>query len=146
MITTPQIDRLNELVDLFDNYRVFYEKESDKAAATRFLQERIQKQDSVIFVAEKDGKYIGFTQLYPLFSSTRMQRLWLLNDLYVLPEYRGQHYAIALMNQAKQLAKETGACGISLETAKDNFIGNQLYPRQDFELDTQHNYYFWETD
>lgn len=145
MISTPQIERLNELVTLFDHYRVFYRKESDIERAEQFLQDRIQKQDSVIFVAEKDGKYVGFTQLYPLFSSTRMQRLWLLNDLYVLPEYRGQRVSVDLINQAKQFARETNACGISLETEKANFIGNQLYPQQDFELDTAHNYYFWET-
>ena len=85
------LNDLNELSILFDNYRVFYEKESDIAAAKIFLQERITNNESVIFVFISDeNEMAGFVQLYPLFSSTRMKKLWLLNDLFVLPVFRGK--------------------------------------------------------
>ena len=75
---------IDQVVDLFDAYRVWYRKPSDKAAAKAFLLERIYAKESIIFVCENEEKQlVGFTQLYPLFSSTRMKRLWLLNDLFV---------------------------------------------------------------
>ncbi|WP_378186624.1 GNAT family N-acetyltransferase [Aquimarina sp. W85] len=129
---------------LFDAYRVFYKKESDRKAALTFVEERILQNDSEFFVAEtKEGILVGFTQLYPLFSSTRMQKLWLLNDLYVNPEYRGQGISIQLIERAKQLVVDTKACGMFLETEKSNAIGNALYPRAGFSLNTNSNYYEW---
>ena len=103
--------------------------------------------DAALFVCMNDeNSMVGFMQLYPLFSSTRMKKLWLLNDLFVDENYRGQGYAVALINQAKEFCKETRACGLMLETAKDNMIGNKLYPKTGFSLDTEHNYYNWSTN
>lgn len=136
---------LDELAALFDAYRVFYEKQSDIAAAHAFLSERITRNESEIFVAiHPDGAMTGFVQLYPLFSSTRMRRLWLLNDLFVHPRYRGQGISVMLIDAAKQLCVRTGACGMMLETAQSNVIGNNLYPATGFTLDTGHNYYSWD--
>jgi GNAT superfamily N-acetyltransferase len=136
---------LPALSKMFDAYRVFYEKSSDLNAAEIFLKARMDNQDSVIFVAESTvSDLVGFTQLYPLFSSTRMQRLWLLNDLFVAPESRGKGISIQLIDAAKRLCIETEACGLILETAKANTIGNSLYPKSGFHLDTDHHYYSWD--
>ena len=137
-------DHLDQLVLLFDAYRVWYRMESDQKTATAFLSERIKNEESVVYLALTDEDLVvGFTQLYPLFSSTRMKRLWLLNDLYIVPEYRGKGISKQLIDRAKKLAIATDAAGISLETEKSNIIGNQLYPRTGFELD-DHNFYFWQ--
>jgi ribosomal protein S18 acetylase RimI-like enzyme len=74
-----------------------------------------------------------------------MKRIWLLNDLYVKPEYRGKGISKALIERAKALAKETDAVEILLETQKSNDIGNQLYPAVGFELNTDFNFYYWTT-
>lgn len=138
---------LMQLSELFDGYRVFYRKESDIEGATAFLTERLEEKDSEIFVAENDGqKLAGFVQLYPLFSSTRMKKLWLLNDLYVNPEYRGQQVSKMLIERGKQLVKETAACGMFLETEKSNLIGNNLYPKTGFKLNEGSNYYEWNNE
>ncbi len=130
---------------MFDEYRVFYQQESDPVNASKFLSERIYLQDAQIFVAEADDKVLaGFTQLYPLFSSTRLKKLWLLNDLYVKPAFRGRHLSVMLIEKAKQVAKETGAAGLILETAKTNFIAGKLYPATGFVLDHDHDYYSWD--
>lgn len=135
---------ISALATLFDAYRVFYEKTSDYKSAVRFLTERIERNESEIFVAETETtQIVGFVQLYPLYSSTRMQRLWLLNDLFVLPEFRSKGISIALIEKSKALCLETNACGLQLETAKTNNIGNNLYPKTGFELDTEHHFYFW---
>jgi GNAT superfamily N-acetyltransferase len=136
---------LRQVAELFDAYRVFYHKKSDLGAAKVFLRERLTAKDSVIFVCEnQDDKLVGFTQLYPLFSSTRMKRLWLLNDLFVDPDSRGKGVSIRLIERAKELAKDTDACGLILETGKNNKVGNKLYPKMGFTLNEASNFYEWD--
>lgn len=134
---------LPALAELFDQYRVFYHKTSDIPGAIAFLEERMNAEDSEIFVSEKDGVLNGFTQLYPIFSSTRMQRYWLLNDLYVHEDHRGNGYSKALIKAAQEHCKQTKACGILLETGKSNTIGNSLYPSCGFERYDDVNFYEW---
>lgn len=143
-IKRPKKKDLPAVATLFDAYRVFYRKTSDLEGAKRFLSERIENEESIIFVAQLDQKLVGFTQLYPLFSSTRMARIWLLNDLFVHPEFRGKKISKALMKKAQDYCEETQGFGISLETEKTNVQGNALYPKMDFTLDQEHNFYFWE--
>ena len=145
-IVKATLEHLDQLVLLFDAYRVWYRMDSDKETAHSFLKNRIKNDESEVFLALTDeGKAVGFTQLYPIFSSTRMKPLWLLNDLYVDPDYRGEGISKLLINRAKDLARTSKAAGISLETEKSNDIGNQLYPRTGFELD-DHNFYFWKNE
>ncbi|MBV8328750.1 GNAT family N-acetyltransferase [Chryseobacterium sp.] len=134
---------LTQLAELFDQYRIFYHKESDISSAENFLRERIENKDAEIFVAEENGVLTGFVQLYPIFSSTRMQRYWLLNDLYVNAGHRGKGYSKELIDQAKKLCTSSNACGILLETGKSNDIGNQLYPACGFKLYNTVNFYEW---
>ncbi len=135
---------LNLLAELFDGYRVFYHKTSDIEKAKEFLKERILNKDSEIFVAENsEQKLAGFVQLYPLFSSTRMKKLWLLNDLFVHPDYRKKGISIGLIEKAKELVKHSNACGMFLETGKTNLVGNNLYPKTGFELNENSNFYEW---
>ena len=141
------IKDLELVVKLFDKYRVFYGKLSDKQKAEEFISERLKLNDSQIFVAETDDKeLVGFVQLYPIFSSTRMQRLWLLNDLFVAKDHRGKGVSKQLIECSKELCKQTNACGLILETAKTNIVGNQLYPKVGFLLDNEYNYYSWDNN
>ncbi|MCU0438860.1 MAG: GNAT family N-acetyltransferase [Raineya sp.] len=148
MISIQKFDNqdIRDLAQVFDLYRIFYQKESDIKGAEQFLKARLENNESVIYIAlnNEKNKIIGFVQLYPLFSSTRMQKLWLLNDLYVIETYRSKGISRMLIDVSKNLCKDTNACGLMLETAKDNIIGNQLYPATDFVLDKEHNFYFWD--
>ena len=143
-IRNATVADIEQLADLFDQYRVFYEKKSDKKAARAFLTARISNRESEIFIALHRGDIVGFVQLYPLFSSTRMKRLWLLNDLFVRPEFRGQGFSIDLIEKAKELCRNTNACGMFLETAKSNDVGNNLYPKTDFNRIEDYNFYSWD--
>lgn len=132
------------LTELFEQYRAFYGKTNDIKKAKKFIRERILNNDSEIFVADDTkGKIAGFVQLYTLFSSTRMQKLWLLNDLFVHPAYRKKGISIGLINKAKQLVKKTSACGMYLETEKSNLVGNNLYPKTGFTMNEASNFYEW---
>ena len=143
MTRKAQLTDVQQLAELFDQYRIFYHKDSDIPAAEKFLTERIENNDSEIFVAENEGKLIGFVQLYPLFSSTRMKRYWLLNDLYVNENSRGKGFSKQLIEASKELAKSTDAAGLLLETGKSNDIGNKLYPSCGFEIYDEVNFYEW---
>ena len=146
-IRKATISDLKSVVKLFDQYRVFYEKPSNEDKAEIFLYERMTQNDSQIFVAETDGnQLVGFVQLYPIFSSTRMKKLWLLNDLFVEKEYRGKGISKKLIDISKELCRQTNSCGMILETAKTNIIGNELYPKVGFNLDKEHNYYSWDNN
>lgn len=120
---------VDAVAPLFDAYRQFYQQPSDPALARAFIAERLARSESVIFLAERDGQAVGFVQLYPLFSSTvaRPRRLWLLNDLFVLPSARGGGVARALMDRARRLGEETGAAGLELVTARTNAPAQRLY-------------------
>ncbi|UZT99574.1 GNAT family N-acetyltransferase [Chryseobacterium fluminis] len=142
-IRKATLQDIPQLAELFDQYRIFYHKDSDISAAEQFLTDRIENKDSEIFIAENDGKLVGFVQLYPLFSSTRMKRYWLLNDLYVNEDHRGKGFSKKLIEEAKELARSTDACGILLETGRSNDIGNRLYPSCGFEMYDEVNFYEW---
>lgn len=136
------IDDIEQLAILFDAYRVFCQKSFDLTAARSFLTQRLKNEESIVYLAENElNEALGFVQLYPLFSSTQMKRLWLLNDLFVADNYRGKGCSKPLIDAAKQLCKESNAVGLILETELTNVIGNSLYPKVGFKLDVNHNYY-----
>lgn len=144
-IIRAELPHLEAVAGLFEGYRAFYRKEPDEAGAREFIRQRLSTQDSFIFLAITEaGTGVGFTQLYPLFTSLRMKKLWLLNDLFVLPEYRGRGISVQLIEQAKELARESQAAGLMLETDKSNQVGNQLYPRTGFVLNAGSNFYVWD--
>ena len=140
------LEHLDEIVPLFEAYRVWYKKPANELKTRQFLAERILKKESIIFLIYTEGGLaVGFTQLYPTFSSTRLGRLWLLNDLFVAPKARGNGFSVALIEHVKQMARKTGAVGVVLETDKTNDIGNKLYPRTGFGLSNKtQNYYNWD--
>lgn len=119
--------QLELLVPLFDGYRVFYKQASNYEAARLFLGARLAQNDTVIFLAELGGKAVGFTQLFPSFSSVSVKQLWILNDLFVAPEARRGGVARALLERARDYALETQAKGLVLSTEIDNRSAQRLY-------------------
>ena len=144
-IITATLDQLDDLAPLFDAYRVFYGQASDMGRAQTFLRERMHLQESVVFLAYAHSRPVGFTQLYPSFSSVSTQRLWVLNDLYVVPEMRGQRVGERLIERAARFATEFGAKGLSLSTAITNTSGQKLYERVGFKRDEEFYHYFLKT-
>ena len=137
---------LDQLSKLFDSYRMFYGKESNIDISKKFLKSRLSNKDSKVFICEVNNILTGFVQLYPLFSSTRVSKYWLLNDLFVDSEYRGKGYSKLLIDKAKELVKKSNACGMMLETEKSNKIGNNLYPETGFKKNNLSNFYEWVPD
>ncbi|GAB2584076.1 GNAT family N-acetyltransferase [Dyella jejuensis] len=127
-VRQANVHDLDILAPLFDGYRQFYQQPADLGRARAFLYERFAHHDSLILLAcDEQGGGLGFTQLYPLFSSVRTVRTYLLNDLFVLATARRRHVAKALMTAAAEHARALGAAGLSLETALDNAPAQALY-------------------
>lgn len=138
IIERAKLTDLPQVSKLFDAYRVFYKQHSAMEAASEFLAKRIGNSESVIFYARTNaGKYIGFTQLYPGFSSLTLEQIWILSDLYVAVDSRKHGVGTSLLNAAKDYARKTGAGGISLETALTNTIAQKLYESLGYEKDTE---------
>lgn len=89
-----------------------YEKMEDQVVATEeLLQEWIfeKKKAEVLFVME-DKKEVGFALFFHNFSTFLGRAGIYLEDLFVLPEYRGKGYGKALITKLAQIAVERG-CG-----------------------------------
>lgn len=126
---------------LFALYREFYGKPYDEATAATFLQARLTARESVVLLAELNTRPVGFTQLYPGFSSVSAAPAWTLNDLYVLDAARGSGAATALMERAETLARHAGAAYLSLETALSNHVARRLYERQGYRVEDGYVHY-----
>jgi GNAT superfamily N-acetyltransferase len=139
MITVHQacIHDLDRIAPLFDGYRQFYGQKSDLAGARQFLLERFRHSESIIFIALKDNVAIGFTQLYPSFSSISMKRIYVLSDLFVMSQARKLGAARLLLDAAVQFGRSVGARQLTLETAITNVAAQALYATSGWQRDTE---------
>ena len=126
---------LDQLADLFDQYRQFYEYPPDLTAAENWIAENLERGRSTLFAADNGSQLFGFTQLYPALCSVDLVDYFVLYDLYVIEAARRQGIARALMNAASDWAKAQGADRLDLETARDNAPGQALYRDLGYELD-----------
>jgi ribosomal protein S18 acetylase RimI-like enzyme len=142
-IRRATIADMEQLVVLFDEYRQFYSQLSDTARARAFLTERIEKNQSIIFVAEDINRLVGFIQMYPTFSSVSMQPDMIMNDLYVFPDSRKKGTGKELLEMAKQFVVNNGYKGLWIETANDN-PARSLYESLGWEKDVAFVHYYWQ--
>ena len=126
---------LDQLAELFDQYRQFYECPPDLGAAKNWIAENLERGRSTLFAADNGSQLLGFTQLYPALCSVDLVDYFVLYDLYVVEAARRQGIARALMNAASEWAKAQGADRLDLETARDNAPGQALYRDLGYELD-----------
>jgi ribosomal protein S18 acetylase RimI-like enzyme len=133
---------VESILPLFLDYLEFYRRARRPATARKFLRDRLTRRESKIFLALLEGEPVGFVQLYPTFASLAMKRSWVLYDLFVVPAARKRGVAKALMERARQLAVETGAEGLILETAVDNRPAQRLYESLGWRRDSEFYRYF----
>jgi ribosomal protein S18 acetylase RimI-like enzyme len=145
---TSQIRRalpedLGLVAPLFDGYRRFYGRPADLPLAETFIRQRIEGNESVIFLAvdsgggDPGGSALGFVQLYPSFSSVAARRIWILNDLFVVPDARKQGVGRALLDAAAEHGRSTDARRLVLSTATDNRTAQALYESYGFQREEQ---------
>ena len=139
---------VGSVAPLFLRYLAFYGRDHGEAAAAAFLRERLERQESVVLLAEpgttgrgQAAAPVGFVQLYPGFESLSLGVSWVLNDLYVLESARGRGVAAALLESAEGTARAAGAVSLTLETAHDNRVAQRLYERQGYRVDEEYLHY-----
>jgi GNAT superfamily N-acetyltransferase len=132
-IRQATIDDAVLIAPLFNDYRIFYKQPPDIKAAKNFIEERLLKNESVIFLALDDDRAVGFTQLYPVFSSVSLKRAWILNDLFIDAPARGKGIGALLLEAAKQLGRETGSKYLVLQTQDDNYAAQHLYNKNEWK-------------
>jgi ribosomal protein S18 acetylase RimI-like enzyme len=140
-INQANLDDIHQVTHLFEQYRLFYNKAPDPQGAHKFIEDRLSNHDSVILLALYNSQAAGFIQLYPTFSSTAMQKMWLLNDLFVDPQYRRHSIGLALMNSAKAHAIDNQAHSLKLCTSIDNHQAQALYLQLGYKKVTAFDHY-----
>ena len=142
MLTIRRADRddVPTAATLFSDYLAFYERHPDSEAVTKFVEERLKAEDSVIFIALDNDSAVGMAQVYPTFSSLAMQRAWVLNDLFVTPSARGTGAGRALLRRVYEDAGREGCAYVALETAEDNVTAQRLYESEGFEREANRHY------
>lgn len=141
-VQRASIENVDIIAPLFDAYRQFYKQASDLEKACLFIAERLENDESVIFIAYWNNEPAGFTQLYPLFSSVSMRRAWLLNDLYVNPGFRENGVGTALLERAKSHCRATNAKALTLETSWDNYTAQKVYEKNGWQREENFFYEF----
>lgn len=145
-ISQATIEQLDDVASLFNRYRIFYNQESNYNAAKEFIKERFEYKDSVILLATRDNSPVGYTQLFPSLSSVSMKRVWILNDLFVVPDARNRGIAKNLMNAAKDYAIATQATRIILATEVTNIIAQKLYETMGYRKFNEFYHYILKID
>ncbi|QPA60418.1 GNAT family N-acetyltransferase [Lysinibacillus sphaericus] len=140
-ICTVSQTTIRDVVPLFNAYREFYGQPTDLKQAEQFIQERVEKEQSTIFLAYLNGEPVGFAQLFPTFSSVAMKRAFILNDLFVAVHARKKGGAKALIEQCYIYCQQENARYLMLETAKDNVNAQKLYEKVGMTTD-DHVYYY----
>jgi GNAT superfamily N-acetyltransferase len=130
-----------EAAVLFAAYREFYGQPHDVDAAAAFLTSRLARDESVVLLSRDAGVAVGFTQIYPMFSSTRLAPIWILNDLFVAESARGSGAVDELLETAATLAAAAGCIAIELSTARTNARAQAVYVRHGYQLDEVYRSY-----
>ncbi len=125
---------LDLVAPLFDLYRQFYGRPSDLGGARTFLHDRLSRGESVIFLAEGGGP-LGFSQLYPMFSSLSMAPVMSLNDLFVREDCRRRGVGSSLLAACAAYARSRNAARLTLSTAHDNRKAQALYEAGGWQRD-----------
>jgi ribosomal protein S18 acetylase RimI-like enzyme len=134
-LTENNLEKLDDVANLFDQYRIFYSQQSSPSAARDFLLERIKNKESEIFFASQNDVVLGFVQLYYSFSSVGMKKIIILNDLYIAAKARKQGVAKALIAKVKDFCLENKITKVTLSTQKNNQAAQCLYVLEGFVND-----------
>lgn len=142
-IVPATLEHLDQLTPLFVKYREFYGELPFPDSSRKFLETRLKRKESVIYLAMPDDedRLLGFCQLYPSYSSLSLKRVWILNDIYVAEDARRQLVADRLLQTAKKMAKDTHAVRMRVATSRDNDVAQKVYESIGFVEDEQFKNY-----
>lgn len=129
MIEKVTTNNFDEVLPLIKAYQEFYgvtdiDEAKNRNHFGRFIEDNTR---GMLFILKHEEKAIGFVTIYFGFSSVRAEEVGILNDLYVLPDYRGEGHGKTLIYHAIETVKNTGINRIQWLTAKNNEIARKTY-------------------
>ena len=128
MIEEVNNENIDEVLPLIKKYQEFYGCEYiDDEKNRLFFSQFINSDQGVLHVYRCEDRAIGFSTIYQGYSSTRAESVAILNDLYVLPDFRGRGYGKQLVNHAVKSARARGYSRLQWLTAQDNAKAQKLY-------------------
>lgn len=137
------IQDIPQIIPVFDSYREYFKQKRDPVSTEQFLFDRFEHRESIMFIAETDGDVVGIAHLYPSFSSLSLQRVWILNDFFIIEQFRGQGIGKQLIFAVKEYARLTKAKGIELSVEHTNTNAWAFWESTGFKLDEEFRYYFF---
>ena len=140
------LKNLTDMNDMFSLYQEFYEideKNIDKESNINFFKEILKNYNSgQMFVSYIDWEPVGMITLYYTYSSLSKQKVWILNDLYLLDKYRGKWYWKEMIKYSMNFFKEQWIKKMTLETHTDNIWAQKLYDSLGWEWEIWKLYEF----
>ena len=106
-----------------------YEGLLDQVTATQEVLEEwlFRRRKAEVVFPMVEGKEIGFALFFHNFSTFLGRAGLYLEDLYILPEYRGRGYGRALMVRLARIARERGCGRMEWWCLDENETGNRFY-------------------
>lgn len=118
----------DQWLDLFVAYGVFYETEFSSDHAEKVWRALLDPEHpETCFVANERGTLVGFVHIQLQYDTFRPGTSWFIDDLYVLPDYRGRSIGRELIDHAKTFAFHNGGGDIKWITADTNEAAMGLY-------------------
>ncbi len=119
---------------LWDGYNAFYGRAGATAlpeAITQTTWQRFFDEGEPVYaqVAERNGQLLGLTHYLLHRSTTRIEPVCYLQDLFTLPAARGQGVGRALIEAAHAHAQQLGARRLYWQTHESNATGRALYDK-----------------
>jgi len=132
-IETVTENNLEEILPLVRQYQEFYEiadisDERNRNFFSRFCADNPCGRQ---FLLRHEGRAVAFATVYFSFTSSIPAKVAVLNDLYTVPEVRGQGFGGRLIEHCRTFAKENGAARLQWLTASDNHAAQKLYDSLD---------------
>jgi len=126
-LTAPSSTEVTALAELFDLYRVHYGQSPDATGSAGWLEQNLRSGCMKAFVAEDNGRFVGFALIVEIPASLRLAHFWQVRDLFVMPVNRRQGVGHALLDTVRAAATASGAPRLALQTEEQNEAALALY-------------------
>jgi GNAT superfamily N-acetyltransferase len=102
----------------------------EAARAVSRLERLVDADDATMLVADVGGEVVGICSVYLDIESVRFGRRAWIEDLAVHPDHRSAGHGKALLDAAKDWARERGASRLALDSGEARTDAHRFYERE----------------
>lgn len=131
IVRNAELNDVNNLTSLMYEYIVgFYQKPwPGDGKIHQLIQTLLEKQVGIQFIAEKDGKPVGFATLYFAYSTMKANPITIMNDFFIIESCRDTEMEIQLFLACQNFTKNQGYAYMSWITAVGNTRAQQFFDK-----------------